>query len=131
MLWFYNSKGAPGSPSAHRHGRGWRGGFVASTLVTALKLDLIKWIRVLRDLDMGRFGGVDMATVFLQRFEGNCTIVPRATWYDYFFILSDPNRQRMERYFDAGAERTFPKMHMIANVCYVLHSDMTIKTGFG
>ncbi|TPX51425.1 hypothetical protein SeMB42_g01913 [Synchytrium endobioticum] len=115
VLWFYHSRGAPGSPSTHRHGKGWRGGFLASTLVTALKLDIIKWIRVLRDLDMGRINGIDLASVFLQRFEGNCTIVPTATWYDYIFILSDPDRQRTERYFDVGAERTFPKMHMIAN----------------
>ncbi|TPX35445.1 hypothetical protein SmJEL517_g02182 [Synchytrium microbalum] len=136
VLWFYHSKGAPGSPAAHRYGRGWRGGFVASTLVTALKLDLIKWVSVLRDLELARVAGMDLSSVFLQRFEGNCTItgkrrlgptfdtthakaplppIARPALVDYIFILSDPNERRMQRYFQVGAERTFPKIHMIEN----------------
>jgi predicted acylesterase/phospholipase RssA len=52
FLFFFESKGSSGKPTAHRQGQGWRGGFVASTLELAVKLDLMKWLRIIRDLQL-------------------------------------------------------------------------------
>ena len=37
-----------GRPVTHRKGKGWRGGFLGSALEQYLKLDLAKWMKVLR-----------------------------------------------------------------------------------
>ncbi|KAK9722372.1 hypothetical protein K7432_002720 [Basidiobolus ranarum] len=115
-LFFYNNKGSVGRPTSHRSGKGWRGGFVASTLEQYIKLDLKKWLRVLRDLElMPNFMNQDWSFIWLQKFEGNVTILPKSTFMDYVCILRDPNYQRMVNYINQGQRNTWPKLHMIAN----------------
>lgn len=73
--WFFSPRGAVGHPVSHRNGKGWRGGFISSAIEQYLKHDMIKWLRVLRDLElMPRPLGQDWTHVFLQKFEGNITI---------------------------------------------------------
>ncbi|KAI8913778.1 acyl transferase/acyl hydrolase/lysophospholipase [Powellomyces hirtus] len=116
VLFFFDKRGSAGSPTAHRYGQGWRGGFIASALVQHFKLDLQKWMTLLKDFELlPRVLGSDVSDVFLQRFEGDVTIVPRATLEDYRMILTDPTNERMKRYIERGEARTWPKLHMIAN----------------
>jgi hypothetical protein len=77
-IFFFENRGGSGRPTAHRGGRGWRGGFVASTAERYLKLDLMKWLKVLRDLRLlPQFLNQDWSFVWLQRFDGNVTILVR------------------------------------------------------
>ncbi|KAJ3150065.1 hypothetical protein HDU86_006789 [Geranomyces michiganensis] len=116
VLFFFDRKGSAGSPTAHRYGRGWRGGFIASALVHHFKLDLQKWMSLLKDLELlPRVLGTDVSDVFLQRFEGDVTIVPRPQLKDYQHILTDPTNERMQWYIERGEARSWPKLHMIAN----------------
>ena len=45
---FYASKGTVGRPVTHRRGRGWRGGYLGSATETYLKLELLKFLKVIR-----------------------------------------------------------------------------------
>ena len=47
-IFFFSSRGTVGRPVTHRRGKGWRGGFLGSALEQYLKLDLAKWLKVLR-----------------------------------------------------------------------------------
>ncbi|KAI9018243.1 acyl transferase/acyl hydrolase/lysophospholipase [Hyaloraphidium curvatum] len=115
-LFFYERRGAAGVPTAHRGGRGWRGGFILATLEHHLKLDMIKWANLLRDMSLlPRYMGVDPSLFFLQNFEGNLTIVPRSTLTDYLFLLDDPSRDRLVSFFRGGQRAAFPKVHAVSN----------------
>jgi hypothetical protein len=115
-LFFYERRGAAGVPTAHRGGRGWRGGFILATIEHFLKLDMIKWAQLLRDMSLlPRYMGVDPALFFLQNFEGSITIVPQSSVFDALHLLDDPTRQRLETYFDGGRRAAFPKIHAIEN----------------
>ncbi|KAI3652236.1 hypothetical protein MP228_003539 [Amoeboaphelidium protococcarum] len=118
VLFFFDHRGSSGRPTAHRSGKGWRGGFLASYMEHTIKLDLVKWLRTIRDLSLlpDGFKSVRALTsVFLQKFDGSLTILPRATWSDYLHILTDPSKERMERFFDRGQRNTWPKLSMIKN----------------
>lgn len=52
-----------------------KGGFVASMLEHYLKLDMKKWLKVIRDLElMPMFMQQDLSFIWLQKFHGNITI---------------------------------------------------------
>ncbi|KAI9216341.1 acyl transferase/acyl hydrolase/lysophospholipase [Blastocladiella britannica] len=113
---FYAPQGGSGDPTAHRGGRGWRGGFIASTVEHYLKLDLRKWLKIIRDTRvLPPLLSADFSSVWLQRFHGNCNIVPRATLTEWVHILDDPNVDRMERYFSHGERATWPALKSIEN----------------
>lgn len=62
-----------------------RGGFLASTIEQLLKLDLSKWLKVLRDLDLlPRVLNQDWSSIWLQKFDGDVTILVSNsyTWND-------------------------------------------------
>ncbi|KZS97703.1 patatin-domain-containing protein [Sistotremastrum niveocremeum HHB9708] len=115
-LFFFAPKGSPGKPVAHSRGKGWRGGFLLSAAEQWLKLELTKNFRFIRDLELlPRILGQDWSSVFLQRFDGTVTIWPRTRVMDWFHILSDPDRQELERMMRVGQIVTWPKLHMIEN----------------
>lgn len=115
-VFYYEHRGSVGRPAAHRHGKGWRGGFLASSLEHFIKLDLKKWLRVLRDLELLPFiMKQDWSNLWLQKFDGNVTILPILRLKDYAYIVTDPDLKRMEDYFKNGSHRTWPKLHMISN----------------
>lgn len=115
-MFFFSSRGAVGRPVSHRRGRGWRGGFAGSAVETYLKLDLSKWLKVLRHLELlPRPLGQDWSGVWLQQFSGTVTIWPKSQISDFFYILSDPTPERLARMLQVGQQSTFPKLLFIAN----------------
>ncbi|KAJ3211443.1 hypothetical protein HDU67_004531 [Dinochytrium kinnereticum] len=117
-IFFYESQGSAGCPTAHRSGRGWRGGFLASTIVHHLDLDLKKWLRLTKDLRLlPPIASTDVSSLWLQQFEGTATILPAGDHriLDWFQILNDPRPDRMQLCLDRGRARTWPKVHFIWN----------------
>jgi len=115
-LFFFSSRGTVGRPVTHRRGRGWRGGFLGSAVEQYLKLDLNKWLKVLRHLELlPRPLGQDWSEVWLQRFSGTITIWPRSVMSDFWYILSDPTMQRLARMIHIGQLAAWPKLKFIAN----------------
>jgi len=115
-IFFFSSRGSVGRPVTHRRGRGWRGGFLGSATEQYLKLDLHKWLKVLRHLELlPRPLGQDWSELWLQRFSGTITIWPKSIPSDFVFILSDPSPQRLARMIHVGQLSAFPKLKFIAN----------------
>ena len=115
-IFFFSSRGAVGLPVTHRRGRGWRGGFVGSAVEQYLKLDLYKWLKVLRHLELlPRPLGQDWSEIWLQRFSGTITIWPKTELQDFYYILSDPTPERLAQMIRAGQLSTWPKLKFIAN----------------
>ncbi|EPQ31691.1 uncharacterized protein PFL1_01024 [Pseudozyma flocculosa PF-1] len=115
-LFHFGSKGAPGRPTAHRKGKGWRGGFVLSAAEHVLKLHLKMNFKIIRDLDLlPAILGQDWSSVFLQPFGGAVTIWPKTRAWDWVRILTDPDRKELSRMIDVGQIVTFPKIHMVEN----------------
>ncbi|KAI1369173.1 lipase [Xylaria arbuscula] len=115
-LFFFSSRGTVGSPVTHRRGRGWRGGFLGSAAEQYIKLDLNKWLKVLKHLELlPRPLGQDWSQLWLQQFSGTITIWPQVQPSDIWKILSDPNPDRLARMLHEGQQSTFPKLKFIAN----------------
>lgn len=115
-LFFFNPRGTVGRPVTHRYGRGWRGGFLGSAVEQYLKLEMNKWLKVLRHLELlPRFLGQDWSEIWLQRFSGTITIWPKSLVSDFYYILSDPTPARLERMILAGQQSAFPKLKFICN----------------
>lgn len=115
-LFFFSPRGSPGRPVTHRRGRGWRGGFLGSSLETSIKLDLQKYLKILRHLELlPRPLGQDWSEIWLQRFSGTITIWPKTILSDYWNILSDPSPKRLRRMLSAGEKSCWPKIRFIAN----------------
>ncbi|EEH47959.2 uncharacterized protein PADG_04043 [Paracoccidioides brasiliensis Pb18] len=115
-LFFFSSRGSVGRPVTHRKGRGWRGGFLGSATEQYIKLDLNKWLKVLRHLELlPRPLGQDWSEIWLQRFSGIVTIWPKSTLSDLFNILTDPTPERLDRMIQEGQHSTFPKILFIKN----------------
>lgn len=115
-LFFFSSRGSVGRPVTHRKGRGWRGGYVGSAIEQYLKLDLTKWLKVLRHLELlPRPLGQDWSEIWLQKFSGTITIWPKAIPSDFYYILSDPSPHRLARMIHAGQLTTYSKLKFIGN----------------
>lgn len=115
-LFFFSPRGSPGRPVTHRKGRGWRGGFLGSSLETAIKLDLQKYLKILRHLELlPRLMGQDWSELWLQKFSGTITVWPKTVLSDFPNILSDPGPQRLARMIRAGERSCWPKIRFIAN----------------
>ncbi|KAF2964251.1 hypothetical protein GQX73_g9309 [Xylaria multiplex] len=115
-LFFFSSRGTVGSPVTHRRGRGWRGGFLGSAAEQYIKLDLNKWLKVLKHLELlPRPLGQDWSQLWLQQFSGTITIWPQAQISDIWKILSDPDIDRLARMLHEGQQSAFPKLKFIAN----------------
>ena len=115
-LFFFSSRGTVGRPVTHRRGRGWRGGFLGSAAETSLKLDLQKYLKILRHLELlPRPLGQDWSEIWLQRFSGTITIWPKSVIGDFFEILSDPSPRRLARMLRTGELSAWPKLVFIGN----------------
>jgi predicted acylesterase/phospholipase RssA len=115
-LFFFSSRGSVGRPVTHRKGRGWRGGYIGSALEQYLKLDMTKWLKVLRHLELlPRPLGQDWSELWLQKFSGTITIWPKTVLSDYLMIISDPDPQRLARMISVGQLCTWPKLKFIGN----------------
>ncbi|KAJ5086039.1 hypothetical protein N7532_010810 [Penicillium argentinense] len=115
-LFFFSSRGTVGRPVTHRKGRGWRGGFLGTAIEQYIKLDLNKWLRVLRHLELlPRPLGQDWSEIWLQKFSGTITIWPKSIPSDFYHILSDPTPERLARMIHVGQQSAFPKIQFIKN----------------
>jgi len=115
-LFFFSSRGSVGKPVSHRRGRGWRGGFLGSAVEQYLKLDLTKWLKVLRHLELlPRAFGQDWSEIWLQRFSGTITLWPKSILSDFYYILSDPPPSRLARMIRVGQQSAFPILKFVAN----------------
>lgn len=115
-LFFFSSRGSVGQPVTHRKGRGWRGGFVGSATEQYLKLDLNKWLKVLRHLELlPRPMGQDWSEVWLQQFSGTITIWPKAAISDFWRILTDPDAHRLAKMIRGGTLAAWPKLRFVGN----------------
>lgn len=115
-LFFFSSRGTVGRPVTHRRGRGWRGGFLGSAAETSLKLDLQKYLKILRHLELlPRPLGQDWSEIWLQRFSGTITIWPKSIISDFFEILSDPSPRRLARMLRTGELSAWPKLVFLGN----------------
>lgn len=115
-LFFFSSRGSVGSPVTHRKGRGWRGGYLGSATEQYLKLDLNKWLKVLRHLELlPRPLGQDWSQIWLQQFVGTITVWPRSRASDFYYILTDPTPDRLARMIHEGQQSMFPKLKFVAN----------------
>lgn len=115
-IFFFSPRGSPGRPVTHRKGRGWRGGFLGSTIETSVKLDLQKYLKILRHLELlPRVMGQDWSEIWLQRFSGTVTIWPKTVISDFWNILSDPSPQRLDRMLKVGERSCWPKIRFISN----------------
>lgn len=115
-FFFFENRGSGGNPSLHRKGQGWRGGFIASSIEHFLKLDMLKWLRFLRALDLlPHVLGADGSFLFLQRFNGTVTIVPRPRFKDYISLTSHIDAEEFKRFTRVGEKITWPKLSMVAN----------------
>ncbi|KAJ6144231.1 hypothetical protein N7470_008126 [Penicillium chermesinum] len=115
-LFFFSSRGTVGRPVTHRKGRGWRGGFLGTAIEQYIKLDLNKWLRVLRHLELlPRPLGQDWSEIWLQKFSGTVTLWPKTVPSDFYHILTDPTPERLARMIHAGQQSAFPKIQFIQN----------------
>lgn len=115
-LFFFSSRGTVGQPVEHRRGRGWRGGYLGSAVEQYIKLDLTKWLRVLKQLELlPRPLGQDWSQLWLQQFGGTITLWPRTQASDFLHILSDPDPHRLARMLHEGRQSIFPKLRFISN----------------
>jgi len=112
---FYDNRGSAGKSVSHRKGRGWRGGFALAYVERLLKLDLRKWLELVREFNLlPKVYETDMSSIFLGKSRGAVTLVPRVRVKSYAQIMSDPNTpQKMNYYLYMGAQMTFPKLAMI------------------
>ena len=121
-IFFFSSRGTVGRPVTHRRGRGWRGGFIGSALEQYIKLDLNKWLKVLRHLELlPRPLGQDWSEIWLQRFSGTVTIWPKTIPSDFAYILTDPTPERLARMIKVGQLCTYPKLKFVANRAKLEH----------
>lgn len=115
-----------GRPVTHRKGRGWRGGFLGTAIEQYIKLDLNKWLRVLRHLELlPRPMGQDWSEIWLQKFSGTVTIWPKSVPSDFYHILSDPGPERLARMIHFGQQSTFPKIQFIKNRLKIEYAIMS------
>ncbi|CAG7926114.1 unnamed protein product [Penicillium olsonii] len=115
-LFFFSSRGTVGRPVTHRKGRGWRGGFLGTAIEQYIKLDMNKWLRVLRHLELlPRPMGQDWSEIWLQKFSGTVTIWPKSIPSDFVYILSDPSPERLARMIHVGQQSAFPKIQFVQN----------------
>lgn len=117
-LFFYAPKGTVGRPVAARRGKikkhdgaTLRGGFFATALEHMTKLEIKKWLQVIKLLDLlPRWLKQDWLSVFLQKFTGTITIWPRNRFKDFWYILLDPTEERMVEYLEKGQHSMFPRL---------------------
>lgn len=115
-LFFFSSRGTVGRPVTHRRGRGWRVGYLGSAIETSIKLDLAKWLKILKHLELlPRIMGQDWSGIWLQQFSGTITIWPKSRISDFYYLLSDPSPERLAYMIRAGQRSTFSKLLFIEN----------------
>jgi len=95
--------------------RKYRGGFIGSVLVSWFKEDMLKLLRVMKTggLLFNVFG-VDWSYLFLQDCQGDVTIVPHASNYDFWRIMDNlGSRQELDTKVRQSERATWRNFSMI------------------
>mmetsp|Transcript_36407 Transcript_36407/g.58455 ORF Transcript_36407/g.58455 Transcript_36407/m.58455 type:complete len:874 (-) Transcript_36407:978-3599(-) len=114
-LFCFDKRGPLGRQAAKKKRRGWRGGFILSFLERLVKLDLRKWLMLIRDFSLlPKIMGTDFSSLFLGRTHGSCTMIAPTTMHGYSNLLSDPDTpSKMSIYMEQGLRMLWPKLAMI------------------
>lgn len=133
LLFMFAPKGTVGkpvvSPSKTKYDAptSFRGGFFATALELIIRLEITKWLHVVKSLDLlPRIMQQDWLDVWLQKFSGSITVWPRNTLKDFWYILSDPTEKRLEQMMDKGQRAIFPKMLFLKNRLFI---ERAIESG--
>lgn len=127
MLWIFKNRGDIGKPIIRSKGKTFRGGFILSYLENLIKLEIIKWLKLVKEFQL--FPNLlesDWSNLFLQNFGGTITLFPKIVLSDYMYILSDPTEERLERIIKNGESVTYPKILFIK---HRLNIERTIERG--
>lgn len=115
-LFFFDSKGRPGQPHSHRHGRGYRAGFVSTFVEALLKLDMKRHLELLGSLQLvPRFLKQDWTLLLLQRRDGTATILPSTDVHDLTHLVASPTPAAMQTYVRKGERATWPILKLFDN----------------
>lgn len=113
-LFIYAPRGTVGRPTSHRKGKGWRGGFVGSALENVFKLEIIKWLKLIKNMNLlPRLKDQDWSSVWLQRFDGTVTVWPKIHLGDFWHILDDPTPEKLAQMMLSGEKSMFPRLLFI------------------
>ncbi|ANB14136.1 Tgl5p [Sugiyamaella lignohabitans] len=113
-LFFYAPRGTVGRPVSRRKGKGWRGGFLGSALETIVKLEIKKWLQLLRNLNLlPKLNNQDWSNIWLQKFAGTVTVWPKIRLVDFWHILDDPDRSQLATLMLSGERSTYPRLLFI------------------
>lgn len=118
LLFFFAPKGTVGRPVAiprrktHKEKyASLRGGFIATALEQLFKLEITKWLQMVKSLDLlPHLLEQDWLNIWLQRFSGSITIWPRNRLKDFWYILSDPTEERLAEMLSKGERAMFPRI---------------------
>ena len=118
LLFFFAPKGTVGRPVAiprrvtkKEKYAYLRGGFVATALEQLFKLEITKWLQIIKTLDLlPHLLEQDWLNIWLQRFSGTITIWPRIKFKDFFYILSDPTEEQLGEMIIKGERCMFPSL---------------------
>lgn len=127
MLWIFKNRGDIGKPIVRSKGKTFRGGFILSYLENLIKLEIIKWLKLVKEFQL--FPNLlesDWSNLFLQNFSGTITLFPKIVLSDYMYILSDPSEERLARIIENGEKVTYPKLLFIK---HRLNIERTIEKG--
>ena len=127
MLWIFKNRGDIGKPIVRSKGKTFRGGFILSYLENLIKLEIIKWLKLVKEFQL--FPNLlesDWSNLFLQNFGGTITLFPKIVLSDYMYILSDPSEERLARIIKNGEKVTYPKLLFIK---HRLNIERTIEKG--
>lgn len=121
LLFFFAPKGTVGRPvttTRRKTNKGkyatLRGGFIATALEQLFRLEITKWLHIIRSLDLlPHFLEQNWLNIWLQKFSGTITIWPRNRLKDFWYILSDPNEERLEEMLIKGERCVYPKILFI------------------
>ncbi|CAK9435448.1 uncharacterized protein LODBEIA_P01750 [Lodderomyces beijingensis] len=122
-LFFFAPKGTVGRPvsmsrrkTTNEKFASFRGGFIATALEQLFRLEIKKWLQIVKSLDLlPHVLQQDWSNVWLQTFTGTITIWPRNRLSDFWYILADPTEKRMEEFISKGERSMYPKILFIKN----------------
>ena len=115
LPFFYCPQGSPGNPEIARRGDGLKGGFMLSLAERFLKLDMQKYLALIRDFRINVRAISEFDDAFLQKTWGDCTIRPEMNFSDYFAVFSNPTGKSMEAYIQRGRTATYKHLCMISH----------------
>ncbi|KAL8874615.1 MAG: hypothetical protein Q9174_000078 [Haloplaca sp. 1 TL-2023] len=87
-----------------------------SAVLASAAVPGILYLKILKHLELlPRPLGQDWSGIWLQQFSGTITVWPKSRIGDFYYLLSDPNPERLAYMIRAGEKSTFPKLLFIEN----------------